>query len=410
MRNIIASLLFSSLAVTGCTSEPDKGGEEDALSEGKDDSFASPTEHGAMSFGIPSRASVTGEQGFHSWTFELSANASVALLTGDTTGDLDTVMYLYKRGRSTDSWGAYVKKNDDANGDTSDSKIAANLGKGQYRVIIKGHKRTQRGAFGLTGTCSGAGCPVAAACAAPAALPENTGYGGSCGPSLAKIFANASVDATTSFTMDLEERCTAPALQRTAMDYYAAYFIDLFGELENTELEVETRVLGGAGAEGGTLVDVTDGGDETGMTFVFDANQKLVALFQHSQSPDVQFFCRSSGPEVELLNIEDCMGQLLEAVHDVDDESEVNFDAAPNNLPSGLGTNIRKPMQRYAASRATSASTTLNVEGAAWDVYDGKAARLEVSAPNKPTTAYLATEELVLIEAPRDGAAKLVCD
>ncbi|MDX2090928.1 MAG: hypothetical protein SFX73_23920 [Kofleriaceae bacterium] len=411
MHRLFASILVASLASAGCASDADKGAEDDVLTDGKDDSFYSPTDHGKLGFGVPSQAAVTDGEGFHSWTFELTANASVELLTVESTGDLDTVMYLYKRASASGSWGSYIKKNDDANSDTSDSKLKGTLGKGQYRVVIKGHKRVQRGSFALSGACTGDGCPAAEVCAEPADLPSSTSYGGQCGPSLANIFANATVDTTTSFSMDISERCTAPALQRKAMDYYVSYFTDLAGELEYTELEVETRVLGGTGSEGGTLVDVTDGGDESGMTFVFDTSDKLVALYQHNQSPDVQFFCRGSGAAVELPNVEDCVSALIgDIVHDADDESDFNLTAAPNNLPVGLKGHIAKPMQRYAAARSTSASTKLTVTGATWDLYGGKAARIDVSATNKPVTAFLATSELVLIEAPSDGAAKLVCE
>lgn len=223
--------------------------------------------------------------------------------------------------------------------------------------------------------------------------------------------ARRTIDAsdTTSFTPD--ERCTAPALQRKAIDYYLSYWDELEPLEDDVELEVETQVLGGTGSAGGTVITVGDGGDESAISFVFDSSDELVALYQHNQSPDVRFYCKeAAAPAVDLPDVEDCVSALVGAiVHDGDEELDVSLTAAPNNLPVGLGAEIARPMQRYAATHGTSASTPLTVEGARWAPSYDKASRLEIKASGRPATTYLATDELVVLEAVDGQPAALVC-
>ncbi len=387
-------------------------GDEDDVPNGKDDSFVHPSDHGTLAFGIDNQASFTDTEGFHTWTFELSADAKVDLSTAITTQNLDTVMYLYKRTSASESWGSYIAKNDDASGDTAASRVAKSLGAGQYRVLVKAYKRIQRGDFSVRGECTGDGCPAGDTCEPMQGLPTETDYGGSCGDKLAAIYAYGSIDATQSTEVTTEDRCTAPPLQRLAIDYYNDYFAG-FDEFEpDTPLEIDTQLLGGAGTDGGTLITVTDGGDESAMTFVFDHDNNLAALYQHNQSPDVRFYCReASAPRIDLPNVEDCVGALVNEIpHDGDEEGEVSLTAAPNNFPAGLGTQIIRPMQRYSAQNGTSASTKLTAEGAQWDLFDGKAARVDISATGKPAATYLATTDMVVLEAPAGGTAQLVCE
>jgi len=410
------SLVFAlaSLAATACLSDSDKGDEDDIPADGKEDSFVHPSDHGTLTFGIANKASFTDTEGFHMWTFELTANAKVDLSTEIDTQNLDTVMYLYKRTSASASWGAAIARNDDANSHTAASQLVKSLGKGQYRVLVKAFKRTQRGDFSVSGSCTGDGCPADGGTCEPAvALPADTDYGGSCGARLASIYAHGSIDATQSITVTTDDRCMAPPLQRRAVDYYRSYWDDIDPDefASDTELEVETQLLGGSGTDGGTLVSVTDGGDESSMTFVFDQDDELVAAYQSNQSPDVRFYCREpAAPKIDLPNVEDCVGALVnELPHDGDDEADLNLTAAPNNLPVGLGAEVRGPLLRYQASNGTSASTKLTADGARWDLFDGKATRLDVSAAGKPTTSYLATPDMVVLEVPSGGTPQLVC-
>ena len=211
--------------LSGCVAGSDAKGEEDDIPlDGKDDSFVNPTAHGPLVFGIPSHAEFSDTEGFHSWTFTLTGDAQVDLRTALHTPNLDTVMYLYQRTSPSASWGAYVARNDDAHADTAASQLASALAAGEYRVLIKAYKRTQRGAFSLASACTGAGCPPVEVCEAPVDLPADTGYGGTCGDRVAAVFHTGLVASTSSLALAADERCTAPALQRTAIDYYLSYW------------------------------------------------------------------------------------------------------------------------------------------------------------------------------------------
>jgi len=204
----------------------------------------------------------------------------------------------------------------------------------------------------------------------------------------------------------------AYARERRAADYYVSYWDEVSPLDEEATLSVQTRELAGAATGGGTLVDVTDGGDESGITFVFDAGDKLVALFQHNQSPDAQFFCRaSSAARRELAGVEDCVGALVNAVpHDTDLEEEVDLTASMGALPSGLGAEVRTALARFAATGSVASTSPIAAAGVRWDEGYAPASRLTVTAPGERTTTYLATSELVLLEAPSGRAAQLVCE
>lgn len=307
----IAGLFSLAVLTVGCMDNAGKGLEEE-IGDGKADSFASPSEHGELGFGAKSSSEFTASARFHSWTFSLTGNATVELATELEAANLDTVMYLYKQSASG-SWGSAIAKNDDANDDTTASALTKKLGKGSYRVIVKAFKTSQRGAFSLGGTCSGAGCPVTT-CEPEQALPAATGYGAGCDAAFDAVFTST-VTKTARAEATAEERCTLGALERKALDYYVAYWTDLSGVEPDTSYEVETATLGAKGA----IVDVTDGGDESAMSFVFSKTGALVAFYQHNQSPDVAFFCRASGAEQQLADAEAC---ALSLVATADGESD----------------------------------------------------------------------------------------
>jgi hypothetical protein len=402
-------LLAAPLLVTACIEgSPDKGVEDDPL-DGKADGFYTPTDHGTLRFAAPNQAAFTDGEGFHAWTFSLSASGTVDLATELDAPNLDTVIYLYKKGSS--GWGQAIQRNDDASEATTASRLNVALAEGEYRLVAKAYKRTQRGAFAVTAACSGGGCPSGGECPAPAALPDDTGYGGGCGRSLAAIYEYGQVDVASETETTVAGRCSLPPLERQAVDYYAAYWRDLTGELEDeTALTVGLRVLGGTGENGGTLVDVTDGGDESAITFVFDHGGRLVALYQHNQSPDVRFYCRGNGTVIELPNVEDCVGALVGAVpHGDGTEEEVELTSATGNLPAGLGAEVGASMRRYAESRGLSTTTRVTASGARWEDQGDPVARLTVTAVGKAATGYLATSRLILLEQPSDGVPQLVC-
>lgn len=165
MKYLLASVLF----LTACADQG-KGPEEDAPSaDGKADSFAKPTDHGALAFGTAAKASLAGAAEYHTWEFSLAGAASVHAFTSRIphARTLDTVLYLYKK-QASGTWGPYLARNDDAASTTVLSALTRSLDAGDYRILVKGHDATVAGPFGVEVDCTGAGCaptpPPAASC------------------------------------------------------------------------------------------------------------------------------------------------------------------------------------------------------------------------------------------------------
>jgi hypothetical protein len=157
MRTPLFCVLLLSSA---CLGDDPKGEEEELLDDTKADSQISPTQHGAIEFGTPGHAALTGSERYHAWTFELSGNAKVDMTTSySVLGQrrTDTVLYLYKFKESTTSWGPYVARNDDY-GTTIYSQLKRDLTAGRYRIIVKGHVASTLGKFKVSVGCSGEGC------------------------------------------------------------------------------------------------------------------------------------------------------------------------------------------------------------------------------------------------------------
>ncbi len=154
MRRLMFSMAISLL---GCATD-DKGPEENVPADGKEDSFAKPTDHGAISFATQQQATLAGSASYHTWTFSLSGAASIHAFTSRIAHDktLDTVLYLYKK-TSAGTWGAYIARDDDG-GSSVLSSLTRSLGAGDYRVLVKGHDSSVKGPFGVEVDCTGAGC------------------------------------------------------------------------------------------------------------------------------------------------------------------------------------------------------------------------------------------------------------
>lgn len=405
MRLLYLSTVLA-MALTACTTDAlDKGLEDDVPADGKLDSFGTPTDHGELELGASNYAEITYSEGFHSWTFTLTDGAEIDLRTSVQTINLDTVMYLYRR--TAAGWGAYIAKNDDVADNDPTSRLEETLTAGEYRVVVKGFKRTMRGEFTVAGSCSGVGCPTESACSPSVDLPDDTGYGPGCSEALANIFATAQARSTNERYRTLDQRCDATPLERLALDYYASYWEDLEAIAGDEPLAVTVSHLDGNALGGGSVVTVDRGGDETAATFVFDADTKLVAVYQHNQSPDVRFYCRTSGAPVSVPNVEDCMGALIgdDMIHEADDEVAFSLQASPNDLSAELADRVEHAVREYARARGTGASTLLSVEGALWDTSN----RVTIQGSGKPATTYLTSEALVVLAMPADGRPTLVC-
>jgi hypothetical protein len=112
-----------------------------------------------LSFGDAVLAELTGRaQDAPSWTFQLSAAASVSLRTqAAEAGELvDTVMTLQRR--NPRGWSRPFARSDDGPY-THFSELTRQLEAGDYRVAVDGFTRRARGPFLLASRCEGAGCP-----------------------------------------------------------------------------------------------------------------------------------------------------------------------------------------------------------------------------------------------------------
>jgi hypothetical protein len=181
-RTFAFALALLALPMFACVEDQtgDKGLEEELPSDGKLDSFAHPTDHGAIAFNTAVDGTLTTAERYHTWTFDLSAAATVHTFTGPGLASrrmIDTVLYLYKQ-RTNGTWGAYIARNDDDGGSIL-SSITKDLDAGHYRVLVKGYAASTRGQFAVTVGCTGAGCQPANTCLFGATFGDllaSTGY------------------------------------------------------------------------------------------------------------------------------------------------------------------------------------------------------------------------------------------
>ncbi|GEM_PF-2987355 len=309
------SLMFLITLSSACGEEDitEKGDEEQALTGGKSDSFFKPTNHGELNFGVPSTASISSDARFHAWTFTLSDDAKVTLKT-DVSRNLDTVMYLYKRDNPMDSWGRYIKKNDDHKGNIW-SQITLSGEAAQYRVIVKPFKKALKGSFDLNATCDGAGCASLDAGQCEPKLfdsPNGLPYTDVCATKIMNIAMSPQV-SSSSGTIAYEKHCQLGGVEQLAIAHYVDFFEgfvdveDFFDFGSPIDFEFDHVTL-----ERGHEITVDGGGDENAATLFYDNDLNLIALYQHNQSPTVDYYCGESMDT--KLNTEpdpDCVAAVL---------------------------------------------------------------------------------------------------
>ncbi len=124
------------LAIGACADDTTKPPEEDVPVDGKLDTIRTPTYHGDIAYGSTGVGRITADEGFHAWTFELSAPATIHAFTSRVPHEasIDTVLYLYQLNASN-NWGAYIERNDD-DGRNHWSSIDRELPAGRYRVLV----------------------------------------------------------------------------------------------------------------------------------------------------------------------------------------------------------------------------------------------------------------------------------
>jgi len=352
------------------------GNEVGSQSANATDSFASPTEHGALEFTASNPAQFTEEQRFHSWTFELSDEAEVKLHTDLLTQNLGTVMYLYKRG-SNGNWGSYIAKGA-ADHEEAAASIAKALGKGEYRIKVKAIMEWQTGSFSMMGDCSGAGCPTPGGglCVGegPDSLPSGGGYADGCATILRALATTPAAPAPADCAAALEDRAVA---------MYKAYWDGIYSYEEMSggdEPSTDTIFKPGAG----TVVRVDLGGDEDAMDYVFDTDGNVVLFYQHNQSPDWGWFCPGQAAEEPD---EDCFMQVLYhqdyAAADVTTDSGTATAGETSELPVAIAA----ALDEYGAP----AGTELSFEYSLWDNGYNHGAEVTVAAEDATPATFVVT-------------------
>jgi len=402
-------LLLALFAAVGCAEDNSaKGVEEDSLTSGKDDSFYRPTEHGALRFSAKNEATISADARFHAWTFSLSDDATIDLATEVST-NLDSVMYLYHRENEGASWGAYLKKNDDDGGKIS-SRIKLEAGAGEYRVVVKAFKSAMRGSFNLAATCEGAGCVVeTTSCTADTyqQIPGAEDATSTCATAIATVLSSRELSASSG-SVDMAAKCDLSGIELTAVDFYRGWwsgfsdFEEQFDYGDGIELNFQTRRL-----EAGTVVDLDAGGDEDGITFIFDADNQLLSMFQHNQSPTFEFFC-AAGNTIDSPD-EECFQDVMWGIGYADgvaDEGEgVMSELSGDLLKLAVQAGVEKLGYDAGDTATYKVSTYAATEGG-----DGTSVELTVNSDTATFFFVSPSDEPVLRLIEAGEKAQFVCE
>ncbi len=369
--------LLAGLATPACVG--DSVGSDSSYST---DSFSNPTEHGVLQFGMANQAEFTNSNRYHAWTFELTGEADVALTTELLAQNLDSVMYLYKKGESG-SWGSYIDKNDD-HGESLASRVSRQLDAGSYRVKIKAAKQLMRGSFSLNGSCDGPGCPTPdnGTCdATDTTLPQAGGYTQACAIAMEGILTSPTVAGDTSC---FEERAVA---------YYKQYWDEIIGwEALTGDPEDEPSVQVSFHGDRGAVVGVGMGGDEDSMDFVFDANGKLIFYYQHNQSPDWAWFCDSSNFPVEPEPDEDCVtSALFNHDYDVQDVETAQGVINAGDWDTQGMLHVNAALKEYGETQGLSSNTPITYEATVWAGYYNQGGNVSLKADGADDIRYVVT-------------------
>ncbi len=412
-------ILFLIVAAVGCgentPADDGKGAEEEELVGGKQDSFFRPTEHGALVFGLPNQAEISGDERFHEWEFELHGPAKVGVQS-NVSQNLDTVMYLYRRDSADQAWGRFQDKNDDWK-DNIWSRIELDAAKaGQYRIIVKPFKKALRGTFNVTAECEGDGCraPGATDCEDGfAQTPDETSYGHACAKAAVAILTEPATSGGGFSIGFHDERCSLPAIEQQAVDFYRGYWEDIFGfdELSDGD-DVFLNVGSVEHGDKGWWVSVDAGGDEDTLLFVFDANDKLVLFYHDEQSPTSAWFCAEGEEDSEAEPSEDCVAATLYTVpHSTSDKIEGS--TTPAGAKEDVGTPAWAAIAQFAVDFDLAEDATVAFDGETWESEHSEAGGQVTVTRDGDTATYLVADRFGEIAVPiridADGAATFVC-
>jgi len=282
------------------------------------------------------------------------------------------------------------------------SRIEASLEAGEYRVLVKAHKRQMRGAFVLIATCSGPGCEGTVVECNPeefASAPRTTGFTASCASRISEVY-----QGTTEFEneteIELPQRCQLRPLERLAVEYYYEWWDAMIGWEENfvyddeePVLTVRTVYLDGY-QTGGTLitVDIYDA-DESSITFVFDRNSTLLMQHLDASYPEVEWYCGEPGETA--LDEDDtpdgeCMGEYLGTMpHNADNEGEGSATVTMQNAADDIGAIPIAALSTYLADRELGEDVEVGLSWVTWESeHLDNGGRVTVVADSHPDIEY----------------------
>jgi len=406
---VLACCLLVACGANDPTGSSSKGAEEAMPVDGKLDSFASPTDHGELSFGYGQQASITEAEKFHSWTFALSGDADVDLSTSldAMNPNLDTVLYLYRRDAESGSWGSYIYKNDDDHGKVT-SRIAKKLGSGEYRVLVKAFKSSMRGTLSVNGTCEGGGCPGGSTpvCEEDPTLPSSTDYGPACAQSMRNVLV-APTTGSQYFNVYPADKCQTGALGARAIAHYIEYMSDYYDFDMDTDLNVEVTKHGDAG----TVVSVDQGGDEDTLEFVFDAQNELVMYYHHEQSPTAVWYCGGGASNVEEPSL-DCVSHALGYLPHGKEQAKSNSGTEPfSNLGGVLPAFASKAIESYGSLTSAASNTPVSFDLSQWDDTYATGASLTLDGA-RPVTfdLYASSSEQEIVFVTDGDSVRFACE
>jgi hypothetical protein len=349
------------------------------------DSFAKPTDHGELVFtdGARNEATFTETTRYHAWTFTLTDDAEVDLQTGLETVNLDSVMYLYRWDAGEELWGSYIRKNDNHQGQMY-SRIKSGLAAGEYRVKVQATHPMMVGKLNLAASCTGDGCPAVDTGVCEPTHGSGT-YTEGCGERIRGVVM-APVTSESSTTIKYEDRCNHPNVEAQAATAYHDYWNGYIGwddfANEEGEMYATTRRHGDAG----TVVSIDVGGDEDGVSFLFDAAGTLLMYFHSEQSSSTWYSCGVAGePTVEEPDTEECGQALLhDTAHSTVDTSDGT--TSTTDAESDLGAFAAAGVSYFATEQGLSASDSIAYRVTSWE----SGAELELSANGSTSTLILA--------------------
>ena len=395
--SLLVGFVFGCAACSGDDSTSSdgntKGDEDNVPADGKADSFFNPTEHGDLSFGVPAQGTFTEDEHFHAWTFALSAQADVSLSSPNVTPNLDTVMYLYRRDPGATSWGRYIQRNDDFDGNIW-SKISKTLDAGEYRVIVKAYKTALTGTFQLDGTCEGDGCPGASSgdCQPEDVEPEvtTTDVTQTCVNTYAAVLSSPLL-SESKYHIEYPQHCSLTGPERVAVEQYYAYWQGLVGwsDLLFEEGEIVSFDVTAQKLERGWVVDVDYGADEMALMFVFDEKDDLVMFYHSEQSPSAYWICNDDGPAIDEPDLDCVSGAIYEMPHESKDETDSSATTSVADARAAMSFLGGFALDEYQTSTGISDDSMVTYRVREWVPSQySTVATVVLEAAGQPATTY----------------------